>query len=412
MSNRAPLSGMTIIDFSHVMAGPFCTHTLHTLGARVIKIEKIGEGDVMRHYDQRPQFQSMAPPFIAVNSGKESIALDLKAPETKEIINKLLVNADAVVENFRPGVLERLGFGYDDCKKQNPALIYCSVSGFGQNGPLKNNPAYDHVVQAMSGVMSLNGEPGSKPMKAGFPVLDTFAGYTAAMSIMTALLQRERFGEGQYIDVAMLDASLNLMIAMVAPYLIAGDIPKKVGNRGFNMSPTSDTFQAKKSQISIGANTQKQYESMCLAMEREDLITSDSFSTREARIKNELILRNEIERTTLTKAATDWEILFNKVGVPSAAIRTIPEIVDHPHLEGRGLKLPIDSVLGSSTASDSEQPLGFTLGPGFCLTLNPKNSLGSAPKLGEHTRKLLLEIGYSEDEIQLLSDNSVIQTNN
>lgn len=407
MSQQAPLSGITVIDFSHVMAGPFCTHTLHTLGARVIKIERIGEGDVMRHYDKRPEFSAKAPPFIAVNAGKESIALDLKAPASKNILNALIENADVVVENFRPGVLDRLGFGYESCKEQNPHIVYCSVSGFGQSGPLKNNPAYDHVVQAMSGVMSLNGEPGSKPMKTGFPVLDTFAGYTAAMSIMTALFQRERCGEGQYIDVAMLDASLNLMIAMVAPYLIAGDVPQKVGNRGFNMSPTSDTFKAKNSQISIGANTQKQYESMCHAMNREDLISDAMFETRELRIENELALRDAIELTTTTKTAEEWELLFNEVGVPSAAIRSIPEIAEHPHLQTRGLKLPI-------TPDNSEQSLSdlnataFTLGPGFTLTLNPKKSLGPAPKLGEHSRSILDEVGYSKEEIDSLISENVV----
>jgi len=402
----SPLSGFTVIDFSHVMAGPFCTHTLHTLGARVIKIERIGEGDVMRHYDVRPEYAAKAPPFIAVNAGKESIALNLKSDEAKKIIQELVKTADIIVENFRPGVLERLGFGYEACKQWNHTLVYCSVSGFGQQGPLKNNPAYDHIVQAMSGVMSLTGEPNSKNLKVGFPVLDTFAGYTAAMAVMSALLQRERFGEGQYIDVAMLDASLNLMISMAAPFLIAGDVPKKVGNRGFNMSPTSDTFQAKDGEISIGANTQKQYEAMCQVMERGDLISDSRFSLREGRMKNEAILQKEIEKTTKQKPALEWELAFNKVGVPSAAVRSIPEIIQHEHLEGRGLKIPIQDKAQIANNENS----GYTLGPGFLLNQSQLKSLAPAPSLGEHSASILSELGYSQEDIDELNNKKIIQT--
>lgn len=398
MSLSAPLTGITVVDFSHVMAGPFCTHTLTTLGARVIKIERAGEGDVMRQYDTREKFTEQAPPFIAVNAGKESLALDLKQAEARDIAMKMIREADVVVENFRPGVMKRLGLGYEECRQQNPKLVYCSVSGFGQEGPLRDNPAYDHVVQAMSGVMSLTGEPGSKPMKVGFPVLDTFAGYTAATAIITALLQRERQGEGQYIDVAMLDASLNLMISMVAPYLIAGDVPQKVGNRGFNMSPTSDTFRARDGDIAIGANTQRQYEAMCQAMGREDLINDPRFITREERIANEVALREEIEKTTLKKTAGEWEDIFNTVSVPSAAIRSIPEIINHPHLSARTLKIPI-----------ADQSLGYTLGPGFMLGQWQQQPLKAPPKLGEHSVKILEDLGYSSEEIRTLAAAGIIQ---
>lgn len=400
MTTPPPLSGITVIDFSHVMAGPFCTHTLHTLGARVIKIEKTGEGDVMRHYDTRPAFKDQAPPFIAVNSGKESIALDLKSEAGINIARQLMANADVVVENFRPGVLERLGLGYEACQADNPGIVYCSVSGFGQDGPLRDNPAYDHVVQAMSGVMSLTGEPGSKPTKVGFPILDTFAGYSAASAIVAALLQRERFGEGQYIDVAMLDTSLNLMIAMVAPFLIAGDKPKKVGNRGFNMSPTSDTFMAADSEISIGANTQRQYEAMCRALEREDLISDARFASRENRIENEIRLREEIEKTTRQKPATHWETVFNTVNVPSAAVRSIDSIMQHPHLLQRPLTLPV-SLASNENAS--------TLGPGFALNSVPPGKLASAPALGQHTEAILRELDYSNEQIAELEKTAVIQ---
>ncbi|MGQ9427365.1 CaiB/BaiF CoA transferase family protein [Gilvimarinus sp. F26214L] len=402
MHRSAPLSGITVVDFSHVMAGPFCTHTLVTLGARVIKVERAGEGDVMRHYDTRPEFKDCAPPFIAVNAGKESIALDLKNPSAREVARKLIRNADVVVENFRPGVMARLGLGFEECQKENEKIIYCSVSGFGQRGPLRDNPAYDHVVQAMSGVMSLTGEPGSKPMKVGFPVLDTFAGYTAATAIITALLQRERQGTGEYIDVAMLDASLNLMISMVAPWLIAGDVPKKVGNRGFNMSPTSDTFRTGDGDIAIGANTQRQYEALCGALGREDLVDDLRFCTRELRIENENALREEIERTTAQRSAVEWEVLFNQVSVPSAAIRSVPDITAHPHLQERHLKIPI--------AGGGGEPRSHTLGPGFDLGSWARKELADAPAIGEHTSALLSALGYSSEDIRRLEADGAVQS--
>ena len=396
---KSPLDQIKIIDFSHVMAGPFCTHTLQQLGADVIKVERAGEGDVMRHYDNREEYKDLAPPFIAINAGKKSIALDLKNPKAVSIAKKLILDADVVVENFRPGVMKRLGLGYEECKKENPGLIYCSISGYGQSGSLKNNPAYDHIVQAVAGVMDLTGEPGSKPTKVGFPVFDTFTGYSSATAIVSALLQKQRFGEGQYIDVAMLDCSLNLMISMVGPYLIAKDVPKKVGNRGFNNNPTSDAFAAKNSVISIGANTQKQYVNLCKAIKREDLIVNHQFDTLANRKLNKKKLRIEIESTTTKKNAQEWEEILNEAHVPSAAIRSVPDICEHEHLRARELFIPI---------SDGKIKQGKTLRPGFRLNSDNNTTVNLAPTLGEHTLEILQSMKYSSLEItELLNENAV-----
>jgi CoA:oxalate CoA-transferase len=382
------------------MAGPFCTHTLRSLGAAVIKVEAPGKGDVMRHYDPRDEFQAMAPPFIAVNAGKHSIAINLKHSEGIAVARKLVSSADVVVENFRPGVMQRLGLGYEACKSLNEKLIYCSVTGFGQTGPLRDNPAYDHIVQAFSGIMSLTGEPGSKATKVGFPVVDTFAGYTAATAIIAALLQRERFGEGQYIDVAMLDASLNLMISMVAPYLIAGDVPKKVGNRGFNNSPTSDTFASSDGEVSIGANTQVQFEALCKAIGREDMISDSRYLTHNDRLQNKEALCEDISAITRQKTAVEWESIFNAVGVPSAAIRNIPDVTALEHLQTRDL-------FRVEAGSSNERKL--TLGPGFNLQDVNHTSVGPAPGLGEHSDEILQELGYPADKIATLRQDGAIQ---
>jgi len=397
---KSPLFGIKVMDFSHVMAGPFCTHTLHQLGAEIIKIEAPGKGDVMRHYDPREAFKAMAPPFIAVNTGKRSIAINLKHEKGIDIVKRLIADADVLVENFRPGVMQRLGLGYDDCKVLNDKLVYCSVSGFGQSGPLRDNPAYDHIVQAFSGVMSLTGEPGSPATKVGFPVLDTFAGYTAATAILAAILQRERFGEGQYIDIAMLDASLNLMISMVAPYLIAGDVPQKVGNRGFNNSPTSDTFPSADGEVSIGANTQVQFEALCRAIGREDMLENPLYASHEERLQNRQALRADIEANTRQKSAEEWEAIFNAVGVPSAAIRSIPEVAGLEHLQTRGLFRAQENTSGESKV---------TLGPGFNLKAMQHESVGPAPRLGEHSNEILLALNYSQQEIDALRAEGVVQ---
>jgi CoA:oxalate CoA-transferase len=279
-------------------------------------------------------------------------------------------------------------------------LVYCSVTGFGQSGPMRDQPAYDHIVQGVCGVMSLTGAPGSGPTKVGFPVVDTFTGYAAAFAAVTALLQRERTGKGEYIDVAMLDCSLVLMASMVAPYLTTGIAPEKVGNRGFNGSPTSDTFPTKDQPITLGANTQKQWESMCKVIGRDDLIADPRFPNPATRVQNEQALRAELEPSMQKRSASEWEKLLNDVGVPAGAVRTIPEIVAEAHLQTRNVFLPVAPPLNG--------PKGYTLNTGFRFAGDKSEEMPPAPRLGQHTDIILQELGYSESSIGQLRAQKTI----
>jgi CoA:oxalate CoA-transferase len=394
------LEGITVLDATQVMAGPFCTHLLRLLGARVIKVEKPGEGDVLRHYSRDSQYAQRAPSFTSFNPGKESVSLDLKHPRGIEIVRRLAARADVLVENFRPGVMARLGLGYGQLKELNDRLIYCSVSGFGQSGPLRDYPAYDHVVQAVCGLMSVTGEPGSGPTKVGFPIVDTFTGYCAAFGVLAALQQRERTGLGQEVDVAMLDSALVLMTSIVAPYLTTGKVPEKTGNRGYNRSPTSDTFETKDRPISLGANTQRQFEPLCRAIGRPDLIGDPRFATAELREQHGEELRPEIQAALSRRPAAEWEAQLNKAGVPAGIVRTLPEVLEEPHLQTRDLIRPL------SPAGDGARhyflDLGIRMGHRKGVPMPP------APTPGEHTLAVLRELGYSQQDIDDLARDRVI----
>ena len=239
-----PLEGIRIADFSHIMAGPYATHLLRLLGAEVIKIEAPGRGDAMRYYGSDRAYDGMAPAFIAVNAGKKSVSLDLKRPEALAAAKRLIARSDVVIENFRPGVMARLGLAYPTVRALKSDIVYCSVSGYGQSGPLRDWPAIDNIVQATSGMMSLGGEPGDPPMRVGFPVVDTLTGQTAAFAVLAALFRRQRSGEGEYIDVAMMDASMAFMASAMVPYLVTGRALERTGNTGYSGQPTAALFEA------------------------------------------------------------------------------------------------------------------------------------------------------------------------
>jgi crotonobetainyl-CoA:carnitine CoA-transferase CaiB-like acyl-CoA transferase len=382
-----PLQDIRVLDFSHALAGPLCTYHLGLLGADVIKVERPGVGDDLRHYTEHAGAKDMSAPFVAANAGKRSIALDLKSEQGMEAVRRLAERADVVIENFRPGVPAKLGIDYEQMKKINPRLIYCSLTGFGGTGELKEWAAYDHIVQAMSGIMWLNGEPEQGPLKVGLPFADTFSGYVAAFAVMTALFQRERTGQGQFIDIGMLDATLVLLSQGIATFGMSGVAPIRTGNRGYRLVATADTYATQDGYLSIGANHQHQFVAMCQALGWDDILNDARFADHKARSANNGALRDTLERHFAQASASELEQKLAAASVPVSKVRTIAEIVDHPHVKERGMFV-------DTTVPGLEQPVRLT-GSGFRFGDDAPLRTAVVPGIGQHTEEILREIGMA-----------------
>jgi CoA:oxalate CoA-transferase len=377
-----PLEGIRVVDFSHVVAGPLATHFLALLGADVVKVEPPA-GDALRNYTLDPAQRGMAPAFMGINLGKRSVVLDLKSDAGRRAAQELAAGADVLVENFRPGVMARLGLGYDALAAANPGLVYCSVSGFGQDGPMRDMPAIDQIVQSVSGLMGLSGLPGDPPMRIGIPIVDTFTGLLAAFAIQSALLQRARRldgeGGGQLIDVAMLDATLVMMLSVVNPLLIAGEQPVRTGNRGFSRAPTADTFATADGQITIGAVEPATVDRLLDALGLGHLRRDPRFADRDARIANAEALSAELAFAFRTRTTAEWVETLNAASVPAAPVSTLAEAVALPQVATRGLRMKVSGGRGEHEALNA----GFRFrhgGPGITR---------GAPMLGEHTEEVL-----------------------
>jgi len=393
-----PLAGITVLDLTNVLAGPFACHQLAHLGADVIKVEAVGRGDLARNLGADPELSArgMGISFLAQNAGKRSITLNLKDARGKDVLKRLVRNTDVLVENFRPGVMDRLGLGYGALKAENPNLIYCAISGFGQTGPWADRPAYDQIVQGASGVMSVTGEADGTPTRVGYPLADTVGGLTAAMTICAALNANPR---GAFIDVPMVDSVLATMGWVVSNHLIGGVTPERQGNENPTSAP-SGAFQCADGLLNIAANKDEQWQVLARHLDRTDLLEHPDFATREDRKRNRLRLRAELETVLTTRAAEVWAEELNAIGVPAGAVMTVPEVLAHPQITERNLLARFEHAPGVGRAIDVMRIGALMDGARPSVATPP-------PALGANSADILSGLGYSVQEIDTLRAEGV-----
>jgi crotonobetainyl-CoA:carnitine CoA-transferase CaiB-like acyl-CoA transferase len=394
-----PFADIRILDFTRYLAGPYGTYQLALLGADVLKIES-REGDETRHLLVSREWadRKMASSFLAVNANKRSITLDLRKPEAVEVIKRLVPGADVVWENFRPGVMDRLGLGYETLSALNPRLVYCAVSGFGHTGPERTTAAFDGKLQAMSGIMSITGDPAGGPMRAGFAICDTIGGMTAALAVSSALFQRTHTGRGQFVDVAMLDAALAFIPGPICEYTVAGIEQKQIGNGSVSRKPTAGRFRAGQGYLVLAVLTDKQFAGLMRTIGRAEALEDPRFKDWRARTDNEPALREIIEAALAADEPKSWEARLTAADVPCATVWKIHEIVKHPQLESRDVLQPVDTRYG---------PLQL-VGAGFRLAHGNPSIDREPPTLGEHTDEILAEAGYTPAEIERLRRDAVV----
>ncbi|MDL4814323.1 CaiB/BaiF CoA transferase family protein [Actinomadura opuntiae] len=371
MSQR-PLSGVRVLDLTNVLAGPYCSYQLMLLGAEVVKIEVPGQGDLARHLgpDAELNRSGLGASFLAQNAGKKSIEVDLKDAADRADFEDMVRGADVLLENFRAGVLARLGFGWPRLRELNPGLVYCAISGFGQTGPMSQAPAYDQIIQGLSGMMSITGTKETAPLRIGFPVCDTVGGLTAALHIAAALAGRARTGQGTFLDVSMLESAVSSMGWAVSNYLVSGVPPEPMGTQNATAAP-SGTFEAADGPLNIAANRQQQFETLCALIDRPDLPGDPRFTDRELRKLHREELTEELNRALRRRTAEEWERILGPAGVPAARVATVPQAVELEQLAHRGFftELPFPDgsgrvlkVAGGGVLHDGE-PLRPTAAP-------------------------------------------------
>ncbi|MBZ9977561.1 MULTISPECIES: CaiB/BaiF CoA transferase family protein [unclassified Mesorhizobium] len=372
------LSGIRVLDLTNVLAGPYCAYQLALLGADVIKVEGPQGGDLARQLGGSPKLNSagMGASFLAQNAGKRSVMLDLKKETDRERFLDLVASADALVENFRPGVMTRLGLGYQMLRAVRPGLVYCAISGFGQSGPMRDNPAYDQIIQGLSGIMSITGTPETAPLRVGYPVADTLGGLVGAFSIAAALVRQKTSGEGAFLDVSMLECTLSALGWPVSNYLTAGVDPKPMGNENMTAAP-SGAFRTGDGLINIAANKQEQFVTLCRLIGRPELASDPRFAERETRKQNRAALKVEIEDALASDPAAIWEETLNRAGVPAGRVLTIPQVLTEPQVLERQVTARFEDVAGM------DGPLTVLRG-GFMVDGTAPLPTRPPPVLGEH----------------------------
>jgi crotonobetainyl-CoA:carnitine CoA-transferase CaiB-like acyl-CoA transferase len=403
-----PLSHIKVLDLSRILAGPWAGQVLADLGADVIKVERPGAGDDTRSWgppflkDRDGAETKEAGYYLSVNRGKRSVTLSIDKPEGQRIVRALAARADIVLENYKVGTLTRFGLGYEDLKAVNPKLIYCSVTGFGQTGPRRDQAAYDFMIQAMGGMMSVTGErddkPGGGPQKVGIPIVDLMTGMYAAVAVLAALARREVSGAGEYIDIGMLDVQVATLANQAMNFLVSGKAPRRTGNAHPNIQP-QDVFACRDGQIALAVGNDRQFAKLCEVLGQPVLAQDERFAKNAARVRNLAVLHPLIAGLLKERDRSHWVAALDAAGVPAGPINAIPEVFQDPQVKHRAMLVEVPHPL-SGTVPQVASPMRFTAAP----LVHDR----APPLLGEHSVEILREIGIGDAEIERLRKSGVV----
>ena len=402
---KLPLEKIRVLDITRAMAGPYCTMILGDLGADVIKVEQPGQGDESRSWgppfvgEPYGPYPGESAYFIATNRNKRSITANLKSAEGRDFVSRLACVSDVVVENYRTGVLDKIGLGYNDLHTKNPRLVYCSVSGYGRTGPYAERPGYDFIIQAEGGLMGITGPEEGIPYRLGVPIIDISSGMFAATAILAALRIRDLTGEGQLVDISLLDACVALLTNVASNYLVGGKALRRLGNAHPNIAPY-ETFRARDRWFALAAANERQWAVLCDKLGRLDLKGDTRFATNGARVTNRVELVAELNKAFAARDADEWLTIMRKAGLPCGPINIMPEVFDHPQARVRDLALEI--------VHPSVGPLRIAGFP-YKLSKTPAGVHRPPPLLGEHTEEVLMELlNFSVDDVATLREQGAI----
>jgi formyl-CoA transferase/CoA:oxalate CoA-transferase len=397
-ADKGPLDGLLVLDFTRVLSGPYCTMLLADMGARVIKVEQPGRGDDTRAWGP-PFINGESAYFLSVNRNKESLTLDLKHPSSRRVLDPLLQQAGVLVENFRPGTMARLGLGYDELAAASPGLVYCSISGFGQTGPRREEAGYDAVMQGEAGLMSITGEPGGPPFRLGVAIADIVSGMFAAQGIAMALLARARTGRGQRVDIGMLDAAAALLTYQAGIYFATGKTPARMGNRHPTIVPY-ETFSAADGDFVLAVGNDEQWRRFCSVIGDPALASDERFATNQARVAHHDQLRPVLLDRLQRRSRSEWVAELKRNGVACGSVREVAEVLEDPQLDARDMVETVDHITAGAVR---------VLGVPIKLSDTPGTVRTAPPGLGQHTDGILQDdAGLSRDEIEMLRLSKVI----